>query len=477
MTQFSRRSFLTASAATFAGASGMFGSLTGGRAWAADTTGYKAIVCVFLKGGWDHGDTVLPVDTASHNALGNIRPGIFGAYGVGSGTSSRDIANLAKLNADNAGAFGGREFGLPPQYAGLADMFDGGDLAVIGNVGPLLEPTTRDEFEAATVELPPRLFSHNDQQSTWMSLDVEGSRYGWGGRFADATSANLSPGARSYSAIATGGNDVFLSGNTVQQFSLPGSGGGELDVIDNRGVIGGNSRFDPMREAIREYYLRNQVTSSSLFARDIVDAQSQGLVSAQNYRTALEQSIPINTAFPPTRLGGQLAEVAEAMTVSGSLGVPRQVFYVTGGGFDTHSNQVADMPALQSEINDALMAFRSAMLERGLWNDVVVFTASDFGRTTIDNGDGTDHGWGSHHFVMGGEVAGRRIYGDIPAPDLDLPSYTERRGRMIPSTSVEQYAATMGRWFGLSESELGSALPNLERFPSTDLGFMGSPSG
>ncbi|MEL7453274.1 MAG: DUF1501 domain-containing protein, partial [Pseudomonadota bacterium] len=168
-----------------------------------------------------------------------------------------------------------------------------------------------------------------------------------------------------------------------------------------------------------------------------------------------------------------LQTIAETIDVRNELQVSRQVFFAAIGGFDTHSNQANRLPQLQAQISDALAAFRQAMIERGVWDQVTLFTASDFGRTTIDNGDGTDHGWGGHHFVMGGSVQGQRIYGDLPAPNLDLPQYTNSRGRLIPSVSVEQYAATLGRWFGLAEDELVSALPNLSQFAASDLGFMG----
>lgn len=477
MTQFNRRAFLAASAASFAGASGVLGGLTQRKAWAANVTGYKAMVCIFLKGGLDHNDTVLPVDAASHTALASIRPGVFGSHNVGSGTSSRDIANLIKLNPVNAGDFNGREFGLPPQMGDIADIFDRGEAAVIGNVGPLIEPTGRDGFENGTVELPARLFSHNDQQSTWMSLDVEGSRYGWGGRFADAAMASDPNMNRTFAAITTAGNEVFLSGENVQQFIAPSNGGGGLDLLTQRWIIGGSSRHDAMREQVEQFYNRSETDATNLFARDVVNAQALGVANGRAYAEALSNTVPLTTEFPGTSLGGQLSRVADAITASDALGVRRQVFMVTGGGYDTHDNQANSLVPLQTEINDAIAAFRSAMIERGNWNDVVVFTASDFGRTMIDNGDGTDHGWGAHHFVLGGAIQGRAIYGDLPAPDLDSQFYTESRGRLIPSVSVEQYAATMGRWFGLTEEELLGALPNLSRFQTQDLGFFGSLSG
>lgn len=473
MTYLNRRHFMMGSAATFAGAAGALGGFGGGRAFAADTIGYKALVCVFFLGGMDHADTILPMDQASHTALGNVRPGLFNAYNVGSGNSSRDRQNLLELSASNAGDFGGRAFGLPQQLSGLHAMFEAGDMAIVGNVGPLIEPTNRDAFEADTVPLPARLFSHNDQQSTWQSLNVEGQQVGWGGRFADAVIASDTTSNPLYSVITTGSNSVFLAGDRARQFRASGGGGAmELNIVQNRGFLGNNNRFNNARSAIQDFFSESDLGHSNLYARDLAQASADGVINTAAFNNALGAAVPFSTAFPDTGLGRQLRTVAETIDVRGALNVSRQIFFVTIGGFDTHSNQATTLPNLHQQMSDALTAFRAAMVERNVWNDVTVFTASDFGRTTIDNGDGTDHGWGAHHFVMGGSVNGRTIYGDLPSPDLGSQFYTRSRGRLIPTISVEQYAASLGRWFGLNDGELVSALPNLPNFASPTVGFV-----
>lgn len=467
MAYINRRHFLTGTATSFLGAGGALGTLTARNAWAANTTGYKAMVCVFLKGGMDHADTVLPYDQTSYDQIATVRAGLFNTYNSNDGASSRNRANLLALNPDNAADFGGRQFALPPELSGLHSMFESGDLAIAGNVGPLIEPTTQDDMNARRVQLPPRLYSHNDQQSTWMSLKTEGARYGWGGRFADAALASDSTINPLYVAVATSGNDVFLSGDQARQFSLPTSGViGGINVVDQRYLLGGNSRFDAARAAMRDYYERKDFAAQNLYRRDVDTASGEGVENARKFSDALDMGLPFTTEFPNTNLGRQLRRVAETIGVQSDLDVSRQIFYTTNGGFDTHNNQANSLPNLHQQMNDAFVAFRSALQERGLWNQVTLFTASDFGRTLNDNGDGTDHGWGAHHFVMGGSVQGKRIYGDMPSPEPTSQSYTRSRGRLIPSLSVEQYAAGLGNWFGLDNGEIASVLPNLTNFPT-----------
>lgn len=472
MTDFSRRLFLKTGAAGFAGMATTLGLAGSQKAWAADTSGYKALVCMFFLGGMDHADTILPLDEASFEQLNSVRPGLFGQYQVGSGNSTRDRINLLELTLSDPSRFGGRRFALPQQLGGLHSLFESGEAAIVGNVGPLLEPVTRTSFQDGSALRPPRLFSHNDQQSTWMALDVEGEQVGWGGRFADAIIASDPTTDPTFTAIATSGNQVFLSGNMARQFSAFG-GGSSLDVIDRRSVIGGNRRYDAMRSALQDFYQMNEFGTSNLFGRDVTNATSRGITNSAVFASALENVVPFGTVFPGSGLGRQLEEVARTIEIRDTLGVRRQVFFVAIGGFDTHDTQANDLPGRHMQISDAIMAFRNAMIERNIWQDVTLFTASDFGRTTIDNGDGTDHGWGAHHFVVGGSVAGGNVYGDLPAPDLTSEFYTPSRGRLIPTLSVEQYAATLGRWFGLDDAELANALPNLSRFGASDLGFMG----
>ena len=476
MVNINRRRFLQSSSAMgFAAGTGLLAAMGSSAAFAADTSGYKALVCVFFKGGLDSMDLVLPKDAASHAALADIRPGLFGAYGVGSGASSRDLANIQKLNPTNASDFGGREFGFAPEMSGMRDLFEAGDAAIIGNVGPLIEPTTRDTMDNFSAQIPDRLFSHNDQQSTWMSFGTEGTQSGWGGRFMEAALRSDGASNPTFSAISTSGNDVFLSGDGVRQFSAP-SNPESADILRQKWRLGSGRNSDAARAAIRDHLASVGVTAQNLYAQDLIGVNSRAIENVETYKTAIENGTAVATTFPESRLATQLKTVANTIAVRNALNVRRQIFFVSIGGFDTHDNQKNSMPSLQTQISTSISAFQAAMSELGLSDNVTLFTGSDFGRTAIDNGDGTDHGWGGHHLVVGGAVQGKKIYGTLPEYDLGAQSYTKSRGRLIPSVSVEQYAATLGGWFGLDQGELNAALPNLSNFTQKDLGFLTSGS-
>ena len=476
MAYINRRRFLAdTSALGFASSLGMLGSMTASQSFAADTSGYKALVCLFLFGGMDHGDTILPFDQTSYNQLSATRAGLFNAYGVGSGTSSRDRANLLQLSPiGDTTPLGGRDFALPSQLGPLHTMFNDGDLSVVGSVGPLIQPTTRAQIDAGSVPLPSRLFSHNDQQSTWQALGTEGATFGWGGRFIDAARAADPNLNGQFAAITTGNNNVFLSGQNVQPYSVPSGGPRRVNVVNNRSVIGSNSAFNNTRSTLFDYLRRSDLGAGSAFARDFSALQSEGIITSNDFADAFA-SANVNAAFPNTRLGRQLDAVANTISIRNTAqlaGTNRQIFFVSMGGFDSHSNQANSIPGRHTEIAGAVSAFRDAMIELGAWNDVTLFTASDFGRTLNDNGDGTDHGWAGHHFVAGGSVRGQQVFGNLPSSDPTSTEYTRSRGRLIPTVSVEQYAGTLGRWFGLNDSELNRALPNLVNFSNRDLGFM-----
>ncbi len=473
MAYLSRRHFLKGSSAFgFAGAVGALSGLGVSKAWAADTAGYKAMVCIFLKGGMDQGDTVLPYDQASYDQLRAVRQGLFNAYNADDAASSRNRANLLQLNANNAASFGGREYALPTQLSPLHDMFEGGDLAIVGNVGPLVEPTTRTQVENSSVILPKRLFSHNDQQSTWMSLGVEGSRFGWGGKFVDAAMASA-PGDNSlFASISTGSNDVFLAGDTTSPFRVTSDGAPEPSLTSRKWYLGYTDADDAARARMREYFGRNDFDNTNIFAQDLRNANKRAIENSETILAARESAGPLTTEFPNDSLGRQLRSVAETIQIQGALNVSRQMFYVTTGGYDTHSGQANSIGGRHASLAAAMAAFRAAMIEIGHWNDTVMFTASDFGRTVIDNGDGTDHGWGGHQFVAGGAVRGKSIYGSLPAAETESENFWPSRGRLIPGVSVEQFAASLGGWFGLTGSELNEALPSLSNFNETDLGFM-----
>tara|TARA_R110002020_G_scaffold263353_2_gene477806 strand:+ start:35782 stop:37188 length:1407 start_codon:yes stop_codon:yes gene_type:complete len=465
-----RRNFLrSGTAASFLAGTGVLGSLTGGKAFAADTNGYKALVCIFLKGGMDHADTVLPRDQSSFNLLRSARPALHAAYTNG----SRNLANLLPLTPTNSANFGSRQFGLPQELAGLQSLFESGEMAIVGNVGPLIQPTTRADLNGSGVKIPPRLFSHNDQQSTWMSLGVEGAQYGWGGSFADAairSNATMNP---LYTMVSAGPNDVFLSGTQARQFTASPGGAQGIRIIDDPYVFNGDSKYNTARSIMGDYVKKTGFGEENLFARDYARQSGNGVVNNRAYDTALKSAPGLTAQFPGSNyVGSQLRAVANTISIRDELNSKRQVFYVFMGDFDTHSGQAKALPASHKKLSDAIVAFRTEMINQGVWNDVTLFTMSEFGRTTIDNGDGTDHGWGGHHFVAGGSVAGQKIYGDIPTPDLDSDTFTSTHGRLIPKVSVEQYAATLGSWFGLDSTELAAALPNLSNFTEKNLGFL-----
>ncbi|MGF1543829.1 MAG: DUF1501 domain-containing protein [Parvularculaceae bacterium] len=462
MTKLSRRDFVKNVSAAGA-AAGIFPALGGMAARAADVSGYKALVCVFFKGGMDHYDTVLPYDNPSYDRIAEIRQELFNAYQRREGGSTRVRSALMPLEPANAADFGARRFALPPELAGVHDLFTRGRAAIVGNVGPLVETLTRETFRNRSGRRPARLFSHNDQQSTWMSLAPEGERFGWGGRFADAalaSSANVNP---TFTAISVTGNDVFLTGEQATQYQINGGRPQDPEILRRNSLFGTARNSDVARAVMRDHLRADGALINNLFARDVTSIARRAIDSNTLFGEALETAPTFTTPFPDSRLGGQLRTVAETIAVRGALGANRQVFFASTGGFDTHARQWNSLPNLHAQFDAAVVAFNAAMEELGMENDVTLFTASDFGRTLVNNDDGSDHGWGAHHFVVGGAVDGGRIFGDIPPADVEH-TLDAGRGRLIPTTSVEQFAAPLGRWFGLNPAEIDAALPGLATF-------------
>ena len=329
-------------------------------------------------------------------------------------------------NIDDAARFGGRQFGVPSELSSVQDMFNAGDLAVIGNVGPLLESVDRDDIETGRALLPKRIFSHNDQRSTWMALGVEGTRRGWGGQIADAVIRSDAASNPLYTAITATSPDVFLAGDLAQPFRIPKLGRSlRMDSVGQKWTFGYSDDEDAVRAKLADFLQRQSFDHENLFRQDAVRKSGRGIQNQIAYSELANAATPITTEFPSTRLGSQLGGVANAIALKDSLSVSRQVFYTSQGGFDTHDTQSGDIQDLHTQLDDALAAFRSAMIEIGAWDDVIIFTMSDFGRTMVGNGNGSDHGWGAHHFVAGGSVRGGQIYGDIPEFDLANPLYTD----------------------------------------------------
>lgn len=444
----------------------MLSPLTVTPALGADSAGYRALVCVFLFGGMDCHDTVLPYDQASYDSYAQIRASLLQSYAALPGGSTRTRDSLLELDPATPSA-DGRRFALPPELAGLHSLFEQGRAAIVGNVGPLLEPTQRAAFLDGTAALPARLFSHNDQQSTWMSFAPEGSQLGWGGLFSDAA---VQAGANTqsiFSQVSLAGNAVFLTGNQVSPYQISADGVPSILLIDAAG-----DRLSPQAQAaMRDHFAATASAPFNLFERDFVDLSRVSLDANDTLEAALASATTVTTPFPASALGAQLAAVARTIAVRETLGAGRQVFFVAQGGFDTHSAQAQDLPGLQQGIGEAIAAFYAATEELGVAEQVTTFTAADFGRTLTVNGDGTDHGWGGHHFVVGGAVRGGDIYGDIPVAELGH-AQDAGNGRLIPTTAVEQFAAPLGSWFGLDAGELAGALPGLGAFGAPALDFI-----
>lgn len=473
----SRRRFLThacaAGGASLSAASlGGFGlSMTAIEAAAqsaqvsAASEGYKALVCLFLLGGLDGNDTILPYDTQSYAGYAGLRQSLLQNYAtVQGGVSSRSRDRLLPLNPVNP-TQDGRQFALTEELAGLHALFEAGNAAIVANVGPLIQTVTLADYEADAPWLPKRLFSHNDQQATWMSGAPEGASLGWGGRFADAalrSGANAS--GASFTAITGAANALFLTGVAARPFQIGRVG---APLIDSLTALQANPQAYAL---MRDHFQPDPAATEHLLERDFANAMGSALRTNEAYNAAASDSAGLSTVFPAGSLGEQLRAVAEAIAAREALQVSRQVFFVGLGGFDTHSNQVLDLPPLQRQLDAGVTAFVDAMRELGVSEDVTLFTASDFGRTLAVNGDGTDHGWGNHHFVVGDAVNGQRILGEMPPYQLQH-ALDAGGGRWIPAYSVEQFAAPLGRWFGLSETDLQAALPNLGNFNGSALSY------
>ncbi len=422
-----------------------------GEAAAFTATDYKAIVCVFLYGGNDYGNTLVPFDNANYVKYAAIRTGI--------ATPQASLA--ATVLAPATPLPGGMQLALAPELAPLKVIFDAGRMAVQLNVGPLVQPTTLAQYNAKSVPLPPKLFSHNDQQSVWQSSQPEGSVLGWGGRMGDLALSNN--GKATFTCVSVTGNAVHLAGQTAQAYQVSSSGAVPINGIKN-GVYGSAACATALNALVSQTssnYMESaysQTTQRSIAAEGTVTSATSGVALAT----------PFNTANP---LAMQLQMVAKMIAGRSTLDVKRQVFMVSLGGFDTHDFLPQNHPVLLGQVAEALKSFYDATKELGIDDKVTAFTASDFGRTLASNGDGSDHGWGSHHFVVGGAVNGKKYYGTAPAIAVNGADDVGQ-GRLLPTTSVDQFAATLASWFGVSGSELKLMVPNIVNYSAQNLGFV-----
>lgn len=464
---------------------------------------YKALVCIFLFGGNDGNNTVLATDTDSWGRY-------FAARNTGddpialmpAGTPPAALGSVSPFNGRTVTRqtpefWGGvlpvvprtpnpvpagttasaRTFALHPMLAPLVPIFNARRLSIVANVGTLIRPTTKAQYTANSVPLPVNLFSHNDQQSTWQAGAIEGAKLGWGGLMADLI-FSMNGTNSVFTAVSASGNTVFLAGQRVAQYQM--STGASPAISINAAVA--STLFGSSLAPARLQSIIRDVSGTSAFMHDRGTIAVRSMDSAVALNSAFGQPAATSIAAPPAytnpitgntegnTLATQLFAVAKMIASNVVLGMRRQVFFVSLGGFDSHDVQNTQQPNLLAKVAAALSYFDGVLANVNgvdMRNSVTAFTASDFSRTFTTNGDGTDHSWGSHHFILGPAAAGGDIFGQFPTVGVDQGSFVNpnmSRNHIIPTTSVDQYAATMGRWLGVSEANLDLILPNLKNF-------------
>jgi uncharacterized protein (DUF1501 family) len=444
--------------ATVAAASIPSGSSTPGTAGAVSSD-YKALVCIFLNGGNDASNLIIPNDSG------------YASYATSRSVLAIPQSGLLGLSPKTTD---GRAWGLHPSLTKVHSLFGAGKMALLANVGTLVEPTTKAQYQAGTVKLPPQLFSHNDQQVQWQSsVPDQPFKTGWGGRTADLLNSLNANAQASMSVTLNGFNNLQVAETVAQLAVNPGSATTKGGPVVFTNTTGGNN---PVRYSAQKDLFAG--ANSNLFSAAFGSLSKDAVDTSELLGSILASSPNLATTFPTTSLGNQLKTIAYLISVSATLGLKRQVFFARIGGWDTHADQVDDVNKalgahadLLQQVSDGMSAFYDATVELGCADKVTAFTASDFGRTFTSNGDGSDHGWGAHHMIVGGAVKGGDIYGAMPTLTVGGPNDTTQ-GRWIPTTSVDEYGATLASWFGVTDTNLTVAFPNIGRFAKPNLGFL-----
>jgi uncharacterized protein (DUF1501 family) len=430
----------------------MLGTLLAAGNAAAQSPGsdYKTLVVLFQNGGNDHANTIIPRGSA-YGAYQSARPSI--------------AIPENQLLAINPTGHTGPALGFAPQLTNLRTLFESGKAGVVANVGTLVQPVTKAEFNAQSKPLPFQLFSHSDQQRAWETgFANKDSRTGWLGRMGDALGGAYNPNAQVSICMSISGNNVIQAGENTPQFQMNVNGPVRIDELGGLygSALGGNALRTLLTEN-RWHLLEasyNGITTRAISSGEIVS-------------NALNAAGPaLNTKFPENDVGRQAKMVAHMIRIRQQLGQRRQIFFISTGGWDVHDDLPDTLSRLLGDVDTALSALYQATVEMGVSDSVTIFTASDFGRALQTNGRGSDHGWGGHHFVLGGAVRGKQVYGKFPTIAIN-GAEDAGQGRLIPTTSTDEYAATLCRWFGADASMLGSIMPNLGAFATPNLGFLG----
>jgi uncharacterized protein (DUF1501 family) len=410
---------------------------------------YKALVCIFMLGGNDGNNLVVPVKTDAQGYRD-----YFAVRGETLGLAEKALGVIPATNGKDA-------YGLHPQLGPLRALYDRGKLAIVANVGTLVKPITKPEYQQGG-PVPLNLFSHSDQQQQWQMATIPGAPHkGWAGRAAEIISALNAPSTFPV-GVSTAGNSLFLTSEQPQVSLINGSLG--LDGSD--GSPAANARDVAFQQILKFQTGMSLIQKANRVAAD-------GLDAAKELNAALSLGAPPKTPFPDSKLGQQLQQVARIINVRKNLGVNRQIFYVALGDFDTHSDAMPRQHALLGEVAAAMSAFYDATAEMGLDKQVLTFTESEFGRTLQpSSGAGSDHAWGSHHMVIGGAVKAADIYGTFPVLGLQGPDDVTGRGVWLPSISLDQYGATFASWFGVADDSLTKVFPNLAHFTPRKLTFL-----
>ena len=453
MGRITRRGFLRTTCCTAAGAAAASFNRLGLMSAYAQGTDYKALVCIFLFGGNDANNMIIPYDTAGYANYAQIRSVL-----------ALPQNTLLPIQPKSQSL----PFALHPAFVGTQSLFNGGQAAAVVNAGVLPQPTTRAQFLDGQVSIPSNLYSHSDQQQQMQTAILDYSTFpavGWGGRVADQIQAIY--GGNFPITISLAGINVFAQGLVANPYQTVATSPTE-SLVGFSGSAADNARLAAFQSLLTFGEGLTLIQAAST-------ATSTALTNVQTLAAALATGSPLATKFPSTSLGLQLQQVAQIIKVRAALGLPRQIFFVSKFGFDTHADQLTTQLALLQDLDQCISAFYQATVELGIPQEVSTFTMSDFARTLNPTSTtGSDHAWGSHHLVMGGAVAGGDFYGNWPTLALGGPNDAGHQGRWVPTTSLDQYGATLAQWFGVPSVDLPSVFPNLQNFPNQTLGFLPS---